>query len=212
MGNRIIMKRASVLLVVTASLGGCAYLRGPKGPSAEVELQRGIAAIRSQNYTAARDILEPVYRAHYMDKAGQQALLMLTIADLDPRNQDRRLYAASDYASSLLNSATTPQWEIGVAETLYLLSQELGGHEQELDRAEAEKQQAQQTVAALKRQITPPRYQGESWPSQLRKMREDRDALSKKVDQLQASLKARDKDLAEANAELERIKKTLKIK
>jgi hypothetical protein len=206
------MTRTPLVFVVTAALAGCAILRGPDGPSAESELARGIAALRSQNFVGARDILEPVYRAHYMDKAGQQALLMLTIADLDPRNQTRRLYAASDYASSLLNAKDTPQWEVGVAETLYLLSQELGGHEEELDRAEAAKQQAQQTAAALQRQITPPRYQGESWPAQLRKMRDDRDALAKKVEQLQATVKSRDKDLAEANAELERIKKTLKIK
>ena len=208
MANKI-MTRIPLLLLVTGMTAGCAVLPA-RGPSAESELARGIAAIRSQNYTSAREILEPVYRAHYMDRAGQQALLLLTIADLDPRNQERRLYAASDYASSLLNIKDTPEWERGVAETLYLLSQELGGHEEQLERAEAARQQAQQTAASLQREL--PKSSRESWPTQLRKVREDRDAMAKKVDQLQASLRAKDKELTDVTQELERIKKTLKIK
>jgi hypothetical protein len=185
--------------------------RGPKGRTPESELARGAAALVALDYTAAREILEPLYRAHFRDRTGQRALLLLTTADLDPRNAGRRLALASDYARMLIEPAdTTEAWQRPVAETLYLLSQELGGHEEELADAEAARQQAQQTAAALQRKL--PQSTRESWPAQLKKVRDDRDALSKRVEQLQATIRAKDKDLADAKQELERIKKTLKIK
>jgi hypothetical protein len=211
------MRRASLFIVIATVVAGCSVLRGSSGPTPESELQRGLAALRSQDYGAARAILEPLYRAHWMDETGQRALLVLAAAELDPRNADRRLPAATELAGTLLNVKDVPAWEIPVTESLYLLSLEIGSQEAAIARAEnAERealnaaQVAKQTSAAGS--VTLPRLTRESWPSQLRKVREDRDALAKKVDQLQSAVKARDKDLAEAKQELERIKKTLKIK
>ncbi len=211
--------RVPVVLMVAAACASCAMIGGgTRGPSAESELERGAAAARAQDYATARTILEPVYRAHYMDKAGTRALMLLTAIDLDPRNANRRLSAASDYATTLLNSDAMPVWEKPVAETLYLLSVELGGLEQEIGRAEAAKDSAQNLAAAARRANLPssPR---ESWPAQLRKMREERDAMSKRLETLQTTVRTRDRELAEAKQELagakqelERIKKTLKIK
>jgi chromosome segregation ATPase len=138
-------------------------------------------------------------------------LLLLSAADLDPRNDGRRLEAAADYATMLIN-VDSASWQRPIAEAMYLLSQELGGHEEELANAEAAKQEAQQTAAALRRKVNLPSSTRESWPARLQKVQADKDALSKKVDQLQAALKAKDKDLTDAKAELDRIKKTLKIK
>lgn len=209
-----IKRRTLRLLVLTAGLGGCAVVHGARGPTPTpaAELERGVTALHAQNYTAAREILEPLYKAHLNDYIGQRSLMLLTAGDLDPRNQTRRLSAAQDYAGTLLTTRDTATWQRPLAETLYLLSQELGAREEQLDRVEAAKQQAQHTAAALQKQAALPMTTRESWPEQLKKMRDDRDALTKKVEQLQATIKARDKDLADATQELERIKKTLKIK
>jgi hypothetical protein len=206
-----IMTRGPLLAAVMVVVAGCATLRGSGGPSPESELERGVAAARAQDFSRTREILEPLYRAHYMDEIGHRALLVLTAAELDPRNSARRLYAAADYAGSLLNSREIAAYQVPIAESLYLLSQELGGHEEELARAEAEKQQAQSAAAAADRRASL-RSNREPWPTQVAKLREANEDLKKKVDQLQGTVAKRDKDLAEAKEELERIKKTLKIK
>ncbi len=209
MGMKI---RVPLLFVLTVAIAGCATLRQMRGPGeAEVELSRGIAAAQAQEYEKARQILEPLYRAHWMDDSGERALMVLTALELDPRNSSRRLYAASDFATSLLNSKDIAAWDKTVATTLYLLSIEVGGVEQQLDRAAASKDSAVNAATAARLGSLPSSTR-ESWPSQLRRMREDRDALTKRVETLQATLRTRDRDLAEAKQELERIKKTLKIK
>jgi hypothetical protein len=205
------MSRVPVLLVLAVAFAGCAVLgRGAKVPGPEAELQRGIAAAQAQDYVKAREILEPLYRAHYMDETGRQALLALTLAELDPRNSGRRLYAASDFATTLLNAQLISPWEKAAAETLYLLSVELGGHEQEMDRVEAAKDSAEHRADMLK--ATLPSSTRESWPAQLRRIRDERDALTKRVETLQATIRTKDRELADAKQELDRIKKTLKIK
>lgn len=207
-----IRARTPLLVLVTAALAGCAVMgRGPKGATPDSELARGVAALVAQDYASARAILEPLYRAHYMDKTGQRALMLLTTSELDPRNAGRRLAVGSEYARMMLTKGdSTDTWQRPLAETLYLLSQELGGHEDELASAEAARQRAQQNAAALQRKL--PQSTRESWPAQVKKIKDDRDALSKRVEQLQATIRAKDRDLAEATQELERIKKTLKIK
>jgi hypothetical protein len=207
------VSRAPVLLVLAATLAGCAVLgrKGATEDGPEAELRRGIDAAQAQDYVRAREILEPLYREHYLDDTGRRALLVLTLAELDPRNATRRLYAASDFATSLLNAPLIPSWEKGAAETLYLLSIELGGHEQEMDRAEAAKDSAEHRAVVASRQLLPSSTR-ESWPTQMRRVRAERDSLNRRADALQATLRTRDRELADAKQELERIKKTLKIK
>jgi hypothetical protein len=206
-----IVTRMTVPLLTTAALSGCALLGLGSGSGSESQLERGIAAVQAQDYATARSILEPLFRAHPDDDEGERALVLLTTLELDPRNPARRLYAASDYATSLLNLPELPVWQKPIAEALYLLSIELGGHEQELDRIEAAKDSAVHEAAAAKQRALPVSTR-ESWPARLRRVEAERDALDKKVESLQASLHAREKELADAKQELQRIKKTLKIK
>jgi hypothetical protein len=210
MGNIV---RASLALALTVGISGCSVIGRVSGAGPEAELTRGVAAARAQDYATARSVLEPLYRAHYMDEYGRKALLVLTALELDPRNAERRLYAAADFAVAALNAKDVPDWEVPLAESLYLLSQELGGHEEALARAEAAKQQAQNVAAAaVADRRAALQSNREPWPTQVRKLREANDELKKRADALQAAVRARDKELAEANQELERIKKTLKIK
>jgi hypothetical protein len=51
----------------------------------------------------------------------------------------------------------------------------------------------------------------QSVPQRLNTVQAERDALSKRVTDLQLTLRTRDRELADAKQELERIKKTLKI-
>ncbi|MEO7670839.1 MAG: hypothetical protein ABIV28_01345 [Longimicrobiales bacterium] len=183
---------------------------GGKEDGPEAELKRGIKAAQTQDYAKAREILEPLYRAHYMDETGRRALMALTLAELDPRNATRRLYAASDFATSLIKAPLVPFWEKAAAETLYLLSIELGGLEQEMGRVEAAKDSAYRAAAASG--LVLPSSTRESWPTQLRRVRDERDALTKRVETLTGTLRTRDRELADAKQELERIKKTLKIR
>ena len=206
------MTRVPLVFVLGIALAGCAMVSSvARRPNHEAELQRGIAAAQAQDYATAREVLEPLYRTYWTEESGRRALMVLTAVELDPRNATRRLYAASDFATTLLNAQEMPSWEKSLAETMYLLSVELGGHEQELDRVEAAKDSAQHAAAAAQRGPLPSSTR-ESVPTQLRKLREERDALTKRVDALQATVRTRDKDLAEAKAELERIKKVFKIK
>lgn len=205
------MTRMPLLAGIVLVMAGCATLRGVRGgPSPESELMRGLSALRAQQFDTARLVLEPVYRMNWQEDVGQQALLALAAAELDPRNPTRRLWAGAELAGRLLSIEQAPAWAAPVAETLYLMAMESGASEAELDKAREARAMAEDEASAARR--TALRLTGESFPAQIRKLNDANAALDKKVDQLQRSLAAREKELKDATSELERIKKTLKIK
>ncbi|HEX6694628.1 MAG TPA: hypothetical protein VF035_08040 [Longimicrobiales bacterium] len=198
------MKRAPLILGLTVLLTSCAVLSGVGEPDAEAELDRGLTALRAREYNDARRILEPLYQSSWREPVGQEALLALASMELDPRNPERRLWAGADLAGRLLGIPQASPADIPVAETLYLLAIELGAVEERIARADSVTQAAEDRSRRPTASVM-------SVPARMARLQAERDGLNRRNEQLQATLKTRDKELADAKQELERIKKTLKI-
>jgi hypothetical protein len=173
------------------------------GKNGEDHYDAGLRAFKAGDYAAATEHLSLVAGPEPEDKEGRQALLMLAALEMDTRNPKRRLALGSDHAGTYLRLKETEPWTSAIAQTLYLLSVELGSAEERAAQAEADKQQAEAIVDGLPKDF-------QSWPQRLRTSEDQREKLVKKVEQLTEQVAERDKKLVEKDKELERIKKTLK--
>jgi chromosome segregation ATPase len=207
------MTRARLRLALIAlTLSGCAALRGGPEASPERQLEQGLSALEARDYNRARALLDPLYRAHWEEPVGQRAMLALIAAELDSRNPERQLAAAADLSARYLNIEDIPGWHIPLAESLYLMAQELGANEERLARAEANAERAQRELAAAEeaggREL--PTLTRETVPQRIRRLTAERDSLQRRLAATEQRLAARDKELNDAQTELERIRKTLK--
>lgn len=133
-----------IVLVMLAALAGCATLGQPDAPDPEDVLGRALVSLEQEDFTAAYEQLSWLYQSYWDEPAGERALLALTAVELDPRNPGRRLYAAADLASRHYQLPSVSPWALPVSQTLYLLAQELGAAEEELERSRREKERAVQ--------------------------------------------------------------------
>lgn len=203
------MTRAALLLaLITAGLTGCAALSFARPPDARAQLNQGVAALESRDYPGARALLEPLYREHWQDRIGQQAMLALIAADLDNRNPERRLWAAAEMSARLLSVPELEPWLIPVGESYYLLALELGAQEERVARAETARAAAEAEVAAVEREL--PASAAESVPARINRITTERDSLRRRVTELEQLAEARDKELRETKQELERVKQTIR--
>lgn len=129
--------------LLAGAVAGCATLYGGREPDPEERLAQALNALEREDYRTAFDGLVWVYSHYPTEPVGQQALLALAAAEMDPRNPSRRLGVGSELAASYLGLPATPNWTEPVAETLYLLALELGAAEMRVARAEAEREQAE---------------------------------------------------------------------
>lgn len=217
------MKRAAVAIALfTVGVAGCATLPWHRGLNAKDQLRQGLAALAQQQYSRARPLLERVYLDHWREEEGRQALLALAAAELDSRNPERRLAVGRELAGRYLSMESVPGWTVPAAEALYVLADELGGRDTLLARAEENRQAAEaeraDVLQALKSgesgRRTLPRSEVESVPERIRRLMAERDLerdeLLRRNAALEQRLAASDKELKDAQAELERIRKTLK--
>jgi hypothetical protein len=197
-----IMRRALLLALLVAGVTGCAAFGNGAEPEPEPErrLQMGLEALAQRDYSRAQEHLDWVYRTHWREPIGQQALLVLIAAEMDPRNTTRRLWASADMSARLLGIEPAPGWMDPLAETLYLLALELGANEERIARAQAALDSAQ----------TLPKFTGQSYPAQVQALRTERDSLQRRLEALSTEREAMDKELKEKTAELERIRKTVR--
>lgn len=203
------MTRAALLLALsTAGLAGCAAVGITRQPDPQAQLNLGAAALEAQEYGRARDLLEPLYREHWQDRVGQQALVTLIAAELDNRNPDRRLWAAADMSARLLSIPKLQPWLVPIGESYYLLSLELGAQEERLARADSARAAAEAEVEAAAREL--PSSTRESVPARINRVTTERDALRRRVGELEQQAEARDKELRETKQELERVKQTIR--
>ena len=203
------MKRAALLLALTtAGLTGCAALSLSRQPDARDQLNQGVAALEAQDYARARALLEPLYREHWQERVGQQAMLALIAADLDNRNPDRRLWSAAEMSARLLSIPELEPWLIPVGESYYLLALELGAQEERLARADAARAAAEAQVAAVEREL--PASAVESVTARINRITTERESLLRRVSQLEQEAEARTKELNETKQELERVKQTIR--
>lgn len=203
--------RGSALLgaLTTAVLSGCAAFAVARAPAPAVQLQQGVAALQAQQYPVARALLEPLYLERSAEAVGQRAMLALIAAELDARNPERRLWVGAEIASRLLHAPNVEPWLVPITETTYLLALELGAQDERLARADSAREQAEQRALRAEGRTLPssPR---ETVPAQLRALADERDAHKRRADQLETQLAARDGELRDTKAELERIKKIIK--
>jgi hypothetical protein len=203
------MTRAALLLALSMSgLVGCAALGLSAEPDPRDQLRRGIAALETRDYTAARGFLEPLYRERWREPVGQQALLALIAAELDNRNPQRRLWAAAEMSARLLSIPEVPTWMVPLAESYYLLAIELGAQEERVARADAARAAAEAEFAAAVREL--PSSTLESVPARISRITTERETLRKRVTDLEQQLATRDKELRDTKQELERVKQTIR--
>jgi tetratricopeptide (TPR) repeat protein len=189
------LKRGSLWAVgIAGLLVSCATLKAPFESSAEERFNQGLEALARGEYPVAYGHLSWVAEHHSHEKYGQQALLALAAMELDPRNQSRRIEVGADMAANYLRLPEKPLWTQPVAQTLYLLSLELGAAEERAERAE---RQAERVAEKL------PNLPGPSVTAKLRTTEQERERLARRVDALE-------KQLQEKEQELERIKKTIR--
>jgi hypothetical protein len=116
-----------VASVTGVAAGGCASARitGPELPPAE-RLSTSLVALQEADYANAYDNLLLVRSVCGDSPMGQQALLVLAAAELDPRNPERHIELAAEFAAHYLGLPNRAAWAEPLAESLYLLSMEIG--------------------------------------------------------------------------------------
>ena len=181
-------------VAIASLLVGCATLKAPLETRGEKRFEDGLAALGRGDYRVAHENLAWVAQHYGREAYGQQALLTLAAMEMDPRNPARRINVGTDVAAGYLRLPEKALWTQPVAQTLYLLGLELGAAEERAERAERE---VERTPAKL------PNLPGPSVTSKLRTVEQERDRLARRVDTLE-------KQLAEKEQELERIKKTIR--
>jgi hypothetical protein len=215
------IRRISILAVLAVTVsGGCAQIPGLGRPDPASEFEVGIEALDRGDYATGFDVLYPIYRRHWDQAIGQRALMALMAAEIDPRNDNRRLWSTADMAATYLQIPEVPSWTMPVARAIYLLSIELGATEERVARAEAERDQAQARAATAERQRTAqagasperglPEFTGQTVPARLRAVEGERDELRRRVQQLEQRLAERERQLRENEQELERIRRTIR--
>jgi TolA-binding protein len=189
------LKRGSLWAVAVAGLlAGCATLKAPLESRGEQRFDQALEALARGDYRTAHEGFSWVAQNDPDKKHGQQAMLILAAVELDPRNPGRRIGAGTDVAARYLGAGEGPVWTNPVAQTLYLLGLELGAAEDRVEKAERE---AERAAARL------PTLPGPSVSARIRTIEQERERLSKRVETLE-------KQLAEKEQELERIKKTIR--
>jgi hypothetical protein len=196
--------------VLALALSACATLDQVIGGDGSNRFDAGLAALRAGDYIAAHENLAWVAENKPGETEGRQALLIISAMEMDPRNPMRRLSVGSDLVVSYMNHPDKDRWTDPIAQTMYLLAVELGGAEDKVAQAEAEKREAERQAEEVQNVLPRLPQASATVPARIKAVSDERDRLAKKVDQLEAAVAERDKKLAEKEKELERIKKTLK--
>jgi hypothetical protein len=190
------LKRGSMWAVALAGLLlGCATLKAPfESDDGEARLEQALAALGRGDYRAAHEGLSWVAQHYPKEDYGQQATLTLAALELDPRNPGRRIGVGTDVAGNYLRDPNNPAWTQPIAQTLYLLGVELGAAEERVEKAEREAERAAARLPALP---------GPTVSARIRGVEQERDRLARRVEALE-------KQLADKDQELQRIKKTIR--
>jgi hypothetical protein len=100
----------------------------PPPPEAEApgKLELAVAALDGRNYDAAHARLLEVVDLCGSAPLGQQALLLMAVAELDPRNPDPRRDLAAESTALLWEETYARGWAHTLAESLYMIALRLG--------------------------------------------------------------------------------------
>ena len=204
------MRNSALVTGLALLLPACATFNSYFDSRAEERFAVGLSAAQKGDYVTANEEMGWVVERYGDEDVGRRALLAVAAIEMDPRNRQRRLALGADLIGSYLRLANNPDWVIPVANTLYLLSMEMGAAEERVAQAEAEKKEAERRYEEVDRDLPRLPDPGATMPARIKSVKDERDRLARRVEQLQEELLDRDKKLAEKDKELERIKKTLK--
>ncbi len=183
----------AVLAVIVPACATVAPRTEP--PDSEIEFRRALVALRTGDYRAARHGLLRVANGHSDEALGRRALLALAAAELDPRNPDRSSDVAGTFAARFLSTRDTVAWTLPLAETVYLLSLDLGAR-----ASDSLPRLPDQPLVVRMRMLQ----------AQRDSLAAERDALEAARDSLARHAAALELRLAERERELERIRRTLR--
>jgi hypothetical protein len=194
--------------ILALAISACGTLNSVFNSNAEERFTAGLVALRRGDFAQANTDLRWVAE-HYPDKEiGREALLAVAALEVDPRNPRRRLAMGVDLAESYLRQEDKERWSEPVVQSLRLLAMELGSAEERVAVAEADRLAAERRANLGDLPTLP--EQMKSLPARLHAAEDERDKLTKKVEQLEEQIADRDKKLAEKDKELERIRKTIR--
>lgn len=213
---------APVLLLAGLAAAGCARRQPPPEPVEDPETRLGLAVSELSRgaYDAATRELAYVHLRYSPQPVGWKAMLLRIAAELDPRNEEGRPAVAARIAAHALESGARPDWLAPLAETLYLLAQDVAAPDSvpvhvvlpgpwALPADEADSADAVATVkAAADRPL--PELPRPALAAQLLDTEAERERLARRVARLEEELARKDQELLKLTQELERIRKTLR--
>jgi len=194
--------------ILALAISACGTINSMFNSSAEERFTAGMVALRRGDFAQANTDLTWVAEHHPDKEIGRQALLAVAALEVDPRNPRRRLSMGRELAASYLKLEDRERWTEPVAQSLYLLAEELGAAEERVAAAEADRLAAERRANMDNLPKLPEHIQ--TAPAKLHAAQDERDKLAKKVEQLEEQIAERDKQLAEKDKELERIRKTIR--
>jgi len=113
-------------LTLVAATGCASAPAGDPDVLPAEHLTTGLVALEEADYNIAYDNLIEVRSVCGDSPLGQQALLVLAAAELDPRNPERQIELAAEFSAHYLGLPNRAAWAQPLAESLYLLSMEIG--------------------------------------------------------------------------------------
>jgi len=197
---------ARTFALVLAGAAACALPRpGARGaaPGPAERLARALVALDSGQYAPVVQELQLLARTYPQLVVGRQALLVEAAAQLDPRNAQVQLDQGAALLTQYLGRADSSDWTRPVAQTLYLMSLELGATAERVQQAEAD-------AARARAEAGLPRLPGPPLAARLSDLEHERDRLAARVKELEAGSAQLQKQLADTVQELRRIRRTLR--
>jgi len=140
----------------------------PPPPEAEApgKLELAVAALDERNYDAAHARLLEVVDLCGSAPLGQQALLLMAVAELDPRNPDPRWDLAAESTALLWEETNGRGWAHTLTESLYMIALRLGARN--AGPSDAEAAELEWRVRAAPAGAAESRaYCGPAWPTRL---------------------------------------------
>lgn len=111
--------------VSSTSSGADAPVPTVETPAAEPPGAAGVAALRENEFEAARTAFESTIERCGTSPAGESAAILLAAAAVDPRYDEPDLAAA--LTATLLNQPYRSDWATGMAQSIYLVARSVGG-------------------------------------------------------------------------------------
>lgn len=188
-----------VRLVLVIGVTSCATLRtGEDNPARS--LAAGLRALAAGDYAGSVRHLDRAGLSPRGGADGRRALLIATLARLDPRNPDRDFTGAADRAARLANAPGASDWDTLAGDALAALAADLGRTDARVRQAILDRHVAV-IEAALARQ---------SVAARMSALMVERDTARRRVAQLEQTLADKEKALKDTTQELERIRRAIR--